>query len=398
MEDESLRTVYVTINPFQLERGESFRDASRRLGLEKANSTPGLLDEVPWLDVSSSTEMGFVDAGRLHQSHGGLCFLNDDDSSPGKKAKKETSKKKRQNQLLDSPPKDSKKTEQNNRKKQVKLEMFKLLNAAAGGEKLNSIKLLRLMNEEPACTKSKYLLSSFPEPVRPLHFLSAFNAPLECIQKCYKLNPDALRDSSSSSGTPFHLACNGKVAIKVSRYFASQDADSLLLLNHAKRTPLHMAVLSNADSELVALLTEACPKAAELKDLTGSTPLDLAVSAKEPDIDVIEDLISVYPDAICQGALHSAIANIALSADILKMLMLKRPKCLKYVDDDGNTPFHFAALHKRSYKEIKVMARKYPKGLHKLNGEGETAHKIAKRLGLDSEIISLLRPNDRDLV
>ena len=68
------------------------------------------------------------------------------------------------------------------------------------------------------------------------------------------------------------------------------------------------------------------------------------------------------------------------------------------VDDDENTPFHIAVMHGRSYKEIKVMARKYPKGLHKTNSDGDTAYKIAKSMNLDPEIISILRPNDNDLV
>lgn len=392
--DESLRTVYFTIQPSELTRGESARDLAKRISKERRSSASDLdIDGLPWLDISSSGALDFYDP-RMNQSVNDLFWEEDQTAISRKKneAKKKKKEKLARNKAANSKPDVASK------KKELKQKFFKLLRSVSAGEKLDSKEIISMMNEEPSVTRSKYLLSCFPEPVMALHFLSAFNAPLECIQKCYRLNPEALSDATSSVGTPFHLACNRKVALRVIRYFASQDADALLVVNHTKRTPLHVAVASGADVELVALLTEACPEAAALADIAGRTPLDLAVADREPDIDVIEDLISVYPKALAQGALHSAARNISLGTEILKMLVLKWPKALKTVDDGENTPVHAAVLSKRPYKDLKVMAKKYPKGLHRVNEDGETAFQVAKRLGLSDDVLAVLRPNNDDLV
>jgi hypothetical protein len=70
--------------------------------------------------------------------------------------------------------------------------------------------------------------------------------------------------------------------------------DALQLPNQAdKHTPLHLAVLYEADSETCFFLTDRCAKAAQAIDKDGNTPLHLACSGEEPELEVIEDLTEV---------------------------------------------------------------------------------------------------------
>jgi len=288
--------------------------------------------------------------------------------------------------------------------KQAKIAFYKILNAhkpekGHDKDKFDAHEVCKMMDKLPVLAKEKYLFSAFHEPITALHMLCAIDAPLQCIKKCYKHNPDAVHDTSSTIGSPLHYACWFNAGVESVRYIASKDTPALLLRNRAKRTALHLACFRQTDSDLVVLLTAAAPEAAGIQDNHGKTPLHLACAAKHPDLETVEDLTEVCPEALClhddeTGAtpLHVALANKKCDVDIIKDLVASNNKALKAVDQDGRIPLHVAVENNASIKVIKVLIKKHAKTLAIQNNNGETAHRIAKSMGQEKEILKLLKP------
>ena len=305
---------------------------------------------------------------------------------------------------LSSKKADKKAKKKEDPSKQAKIAFYKILNAhkperGHDKDKFDAHEVCKMMDKLPVLAKEKYLFSAFHEPITALHMLCAIDAPLQCIRKCYKHNPDAVHDTSSTIGSPLHYACWFNAGVESVRYIASKDTPALLLRNRAKRTALHLACFRQTDPDLVILLTAAAPEAAGMQDNHGKTPLHLACAAKRPDLETVEDLTEVWPHAVClhdeeTGAtpLHVALANKKCDVDIIKDLVASNSKALKAVDQDGRIPLHVAVENKASIKIIKVLTKKHAKTLAVQNHSGETAHKIAKSMGQGKEILKLLKP------
>ena len=289
--------------------------------------------------------------------------------------------------------------------KQLKIAFFKLLNVIEpekGYDKSNfdAHEVCKMLDKLPVLAKDKFRFTAIPEPIMALHMLCAIDAPLQCIKKCYKLNPDAVHNTSSTLGSPLHYACFYNASVESVRYIATKDTPAVLQLNRAKRTALHLACMREADPDLVILLTEAAPDAAELQDSHGQTALHFAVGCEHPDFEIIEDLTEVYPHACVlhddlTGAtpLHAALANPKCDADIIMDLVAANAKALKAVDKEGCTPLHVAAQNKADVKTIKALTKKHSKILSIKNNDKQTAYKIAKSMGQGKDILKLLKPH-----
>jgi ankyrin repeat protein len=378
MMDDSFKTVYVTIKPEDIEDGESAalvaRHIMRKTMPKKDNDDSAdllSLDEIPWLDMFTAS-MGDLGKSLDNKSRGVATR-----AKPRAVVKSSSARENRKKNQLD----------------QKKLDFFRLLNKVKSENDWDAEAVIGMLDETPVLAKKKYLFSAFKEPVMALHYMCAFNAPMECVKKCYRQHPDALHDASPSLGTPLHYACHYNVSNRIVRYLASRDLPALVVVNRGKRTPLHTAVAQQSDTDLVVLLTEACPEAAAIMDKDNMTPLDLAVSLPNPNLAVVEDLTEVNPLAIA-SALPKAILNDAVEYKILKDMMLSNPKALCTPDKNKDLPLHNLVKANRSYKEIKFCMLKYPQATHATNGQGMTPFGLAKSMQLDDDLIDLLKPND----
>lgn len=408
--DSAYKTIYVTVAP---EEWEAEKDPVRQY-VRKALSTDALEIDKPRDD---SNTVRLKHAIRKSASCD-LTLLEMDGFVPWQSVVEEEqseeilkqARKKKLEQFKKQESEQAKKLNLKARKnndptKHVKIEFYKILNIKdpeMGYPKkgFDPHTVSKMIDKMPVLAKNKYLFSAFNEPITALHMLFAIDAPLSCIKKCYKHNPDALNDTSSIIGSPIHYACWFNANDESVRYIASKDTDSLLHVNRTKRTPLHLACLRQCNSDLVLLLTAACPEAAALQDSQGSTPLHLAASTKSPDLEVIEDLTEVCPDAVVQQdnksgstPLHLVLQDKKCQVDIVKDLIASNHRCMKVEDKEGRTPLHVAVETGASLKIFKAMTKKHPKYLLVTNSNGETPYKLAKSLDLDKEILKVLKPH-----
>ena len=297
-----------------------------------------------------------------------------------------------------------KKTDDPTRK--AKVAFFKLVNKSnpeKGYSKkdFDAHEVSKMMDKLPVLAKDKFAFSAFNEPITALHMFCAIDAPLQCIKKCYKLNTEALHDTSSALGGPLHFACFYNADVESVRYLASKDSPALLLQNRAKRTPLHVACSVKRPSvDLVQLLTAACAEASEIQDHHGLTPLHLVVAAKKPNLEIIEDLSEVGPNAVCMQdeenwatPVHLSLENTNCDLDIVRDLVGANPAVLKMQDKKGRLPLHLAVKAEINFKVLKAMVKKNPKSIFIADEEGNTPYTIAKTMHQDKEIVKLLKPH-----
>jgi len=179
-----------------------------------------------------------------------------------------------------------------------KIKFFALLNRKPykkDDRKLDQEALCELIHEYPDFCQELYRFEAFHRTlIHPLHMLVALSADLATIRLCFKHCEAALFHDASPLGAPIHYAVTFNASFDVIRWVVKKDTDALQLGNSAdQHTPLHLAVLYEADAETCFFLTDRCAKAAQALDVAGHTPLHLACSGDEPELEVIEDLTEV---------------------------------------------------------------------------------------------------------
>lgn len=417
MEDQTYKTVYVTVDPDEWEKQ---KDPVRKYVQKALAGRNPVGPDRPGNDQSSTTE---ARVRRAVQKSLSSDFAMPSDCVPwqsvcGEEQADELLKQKRKQAMLrkhssmrDIENGKNKRAEELKGKKkddptkQLKVAFFKVVNKSdpdKGYSKkdFDSHDVGKMMDKLPAIAKDKFAFSAFNEPIMALHMLCAINAPLPCIKKCFKLNNEALHDTSSTLGSPLHCACYYNADVESIRYLASKDSPALLLQNRAKRTPLHVACAAKRPScELIQLLTAACAEATEIQDHHGLTPLHLAVAAKKPNLEIIEDLTEVGPDAVCMqdeenGAtpVHLALESAKCDLDIVRDMIGANSAVLKVQDKKGRLPLHLAVKAAIGFKILKAMVKKNPKSIFIEDSEGYTPYTIARTMHQDKEVLKLLKP------
>jgi len=177
------------------------------------------------------------------------------------------------------------------------IQFFHLLNHKPykRNDKLDQDAIVNMIKEHPDFCQQVFRFEAFHKDLlHPLHMLAAMNADLATLRLCLKHCEAALFYDQTSLGAPLHYAVTFNAAFDTIRWLVKKDSDAVMLPNTAdQHTPLHLAVLFEADAETIFFLTDRCSKAAGLVDSKGNTPLHLACSGEEPELEVIEDLTEV---------------------------------------------------------------------------------------------------------
>jgi hypothetical protein len=112
------------------------------------------------------------------------------------------------------------------------------------------------------------------------------------------------------------------------------------------RTPLHWALQQGASVEVIKMLLDAYPAAAELKDTGNNTPLHLALQ-QGASVEVIKMMLDACPaaaevkDTGNNTPLHLALQQGA-SVEVIKMMLDACPAAAEVKDTGNNTPLHLA--------------------------------------------------------
>lgn len=332
-------------------------------------------------------------------------------------------------------------------------------------ETINDATFLEMISQNPKLCSRKYQFpTSFDgDWLYPLHVICALNASLDTVKACYKAYPDALLHHSVSIGGPIHYACYFGASLDVVMYLTKKDTNSLLQSNIAEgKTPLHL-VCSSCDTDAkrrldtVCFLTERCPKAVEMTDINGYTPVNIVCTLlheNAPDqeiLNIVEDLTEVCPSAgiikakdntwplwnalNCINDIHvsfnaivkdlivsniesttlmyqteeeeeyndcgTSILHRAIQMDspmsIIKDILRANPNACVTKDTKGRIPLFYLLTEKTSpsLAIIQTLVSKSPETIEFVY-DSEIPHTCAQRLKLSDDIVSFLNPYEED--
>ena len=131
----------------------------------------------------------------------------------------------------------------------------------------------------------------------PIH-RACWHSDKETVAVLHALSPDTLNTKNDEQLTPFLKACMMEnlpvVTFMAENYPAVlQDKDN----DQDDWCPLHFACAHRKKS-VIKILLHACPNLAKQVDNKGRTPLALVAAQDRNDMEVIEWLLDVYPDAM----------------------------------------------------------------------------------------------------
>lgn len=177
--------------------------------------------------------------------------------------------------------------------------------------------------------------------------------------------------------------------------------------------PIHLAMISGAPKVVFDALLDAHPKCVKSKDDEGRLPLHLELDKNSPDFNIVDVLISIYPEA-CK--VKSKQGKLAVTLYGKKMLQLFRYIELKKWKDailqvnshpeeastwifrkekNGKirwrlTPLHAVIIYNGPIELVQALVDIYPAALKKPDDEGMLPVHLAFRNGMSNDIICLL--------
>jgi hypothetical protein len=165
----------------------------------------------------------------------------------------------------------------------------------------------------------------------------------ESIEGRCRTHPHEAAHLDRRGRTCLHAACAKKPP--VSTVLAILEAcgrhgDTILERDKHGRTPLTIAISSNADLEVIAKLLEKSPKAATAPDHLGHLPLHLACAGYDAgQVELVIELLEVFPGAASQESfngrtpLHSAMegnAPVQVVEQLVRGAFFGLPHCCRW--------------------------------------------------------------------
>ncbi len=256
-----------------------------------------------------------------------------------------------------------------------------------------------------------------PDHGLPLHFYLArtSNLELDMVRELVDAYPQALRTvgDEEDGGTPLEtLIWNDNITElhDVVRFLIGADPTSVRIPDgDGGSTAVHLALLTDdaIDPEVVNMLLESYPEAANLFDSSGQLPIHALcgnpdVADADDAVDALGQLIEVSPPSVREVdtvygylPIHFAI-QFGKSADFCKLLLEAHPESVTRTDYDGSnnmTLLHFACMRMRSptCPVIQLLFDAYPEAILLQTDNGKSPLDCAEENEeLEDEVVQFL--------
>jgi hypothetical protein len=150
------------------------------------------------------------------------------------------------------------------------------------------------------------------------------------IEERCRTHPHEAAHLDRRGRTCLHAACAKKPPVSTIQAIlqaCGRHGETILERDKHGRTPLTIAISSNADLEVIATLLEKSPKAASVNDHLGHLPLHLACAGYDAgQVELVRDLLEAFPGAASRESfngrtpLHSAMEGHA-SVQVVEQLV-----------------------------------------------------------------------------
>jgi ankyrin repeat protein len=190
--------------------------------------------------------------------------------------------------------------------------------------------------------------------------------PALAVVRCLlQRGPQALWVADARGRLPLHhaaarrtLRVRGRSTLNndldVTRLVLERGSDALRHQDISGNLPLHAAVASKAVLMKVWMLWEAYPGALQVGNAARQLPVQVALSAHHPSLDVVRFLLKRHPESVRaidlkgRTLLHLAVRAPSIhrrdDAGFVRRLAEQWPEAVQVRDSNGFLPFHVAAL------------------------------------------------------
>jgi len=181
-----------------------------------------------------------------------------------------------------------------------------------------------------------------------LHAACAKKPPLAAIHALVKAcNNTFLLDYDNHGRSPLHIAISSNASLDVIEFLLESEMRAASMQDHLGRLPLHLACIGydHGQVELVRMLIPENPSACSYQSHNGRVPLHLAIEGGAP-VQVIDLLVQACPEAVEMNGcgMNSLFVAIQQNASLhtIKALVRARPQVTSRRDSGGAFPLRRA--------------------------------------------------------
>jgi ankyrin repeat protein len=215
-----------------------------------------------------------------------------------------------------------------------------------------------------------------------LHDAVATGAPAALVKVLVGCAPEAVESGDGYGKLPLHFV-GSQTSLESVRLLAEASPASVRAVTKSGRTPLHTAIINEAQLDVVKFLVEHSGDASLLgiADRDGCLPMHYA--AKRGSLELVKILVEAFPtsirapDARGRRPIHVAVAGPWSLREIVEYLSAPWPESLHARDSDGNLPLHAAVAHAVPMETVRFLAEQHPEAIEHANDRGDVPLHIA---------------------
>jgi len=122
---------------------------------------------------------------------------------------------------------------------------------------------------------------------------------LDLISILLEGDPEASCTSDMNGLLPIHVVfvseSSRKATLETIKLLIEDNPESLITATFDGALPLHLACCESTDSSIVDYLIKSFPDAVQQRNKAGNFPLDYALEASTPNVEIVELLVEAYP-------------------------------------------------------------------------------------------------------
>lgn len=228
--------------------------------------------------------------------------------------------------------------------------------------------------------------------LHPLHSGIHSEVHVEDLEIVVDMHPEGLKTRNDHGDLPIHLALKRLCALPVLEFLVAAYPASLLVGDAQGFLPLHLAILLGLPSDVISVVVQQCPRAAEVSSDQG-LPLVLAVQ-RGVALEAIRELVKAHPDALMTRDLSGRFPVHLLTKDtpldVALFVIERSASSLMVKDKKGHTPLHCACLAGAHLSTISFLLKSNPDACASLDCNGDLPLHIAAREAAPLPVFQLL--------
>lgn len=222
----------------------------------------------------------------------------------------------------------------------------------------------------------------------PIHDAVASGAPVALLKFLVERAPASVECRDKYGELPLHLVGSHTYLEHVRILVETFPSSVRAVAAESGRTPLHAAIIHDAERDVVAFLADRSRDASLLgiQDMDGCLPLHHSAVRVEWSLEIVTILVEMSPHSVRASDARGRLpVHVAAAVNwpwwemrpTVKYLVEQCPESLQVRDGDGNLPLHAAVSHGAPRETVRFLAEQHPEAMDQKNDQGNLPLHIA---------------------